>query len=160
MNSDERILESFRQNNSVRQIVKETGFSWNKVVKSLSSNNIIINETHRLILELWAAGNDIKYISKQVGVSEKTVASYLPRRRPIYGENRSKNAEYLMHMRNGHEKVAKVIFNKSGGSGKNGVTNRVTIPTRWIREMGITERDRAVKISFDGRKIAIEKYSS
>ena len=75
MNSDERILESFRQNNSVRQIVKETGFSWNKVVKSLSSNNIIINETHRLILELWAAGNDIKYISKQVGVSEKTVAS-------------------------------------------------------------------------------------
>lgn len=55
-------------------------------------------------------------------------------------------------------KTAKVIFNKSGGtSGKGGITNRVTIPTTWIREMGITEDDRNVIISFNGNTIEIKK---
>ena len=55
-------------------------------------------------------------------------------------------------------KTVKVIFNRSGGTaGKGGITNRVTLPTTWIREMGVTEESREVKISFDGRKIIIEK---
>lgn len=56
------------------------------------------------------------------------------------------------------EKRARVIFNKSGGTaGKGGITNRITIPTTWVREMGITEEQREVNISFDGEKIIIEK---
>ena len=56
------------------------------------------------------------------------------------------------------EKRARVIFNKSGGTaGKGGITNRITIPTKWIKEMGITEEQREVNISFDGDKIMIEK---
>lgn len=56
------------------------------------------------------------------------------------------------------EKRARVIFNKSGGTaGKGGITNRITIPTKWIKEMGITEEQREVNISFDGEKIIIEK---
>lgn len=56
------------------------------------------------------------------------------------------------------EKRARVIFNKSGGTaGKGGITNRITIPTTWIKEMGITEDQREVNISFDGEKIIIEK---
>ena len=55
-------------------------------------------------------------------------------------------------------KTAKVIFNRSGGTaGKGGITNRVTLPTTWIREMGVTEESREVKISFDGRKITLER---
>lgn len=53
---------------------------------------------------------------------------------------------------------AKVIYNKSGGtSSKSGVTNRITIPSGWIKEMGITEDSRNVILSFDGCKITISK---
>lgn len=56
------------------------------------------------------------------------------------------------------KKIAKVIFNRSGGTaGRGGITNRITIPTTWIKEMGITEEQREVNISFDGEKIIIEK---
>lgn len=56
------------------------------------------------------------------------------------------------------EKRARVIFNKSGGTaGKGGITNRITIPTTWVKEIGITEEQREVNISFDGEKIIIEK---
>ena len=56
------------------------------------------------------------------------------------------------------ERKAKILFNKSGGTaGKGGITNRVTLPTKWIKEMGLTENNREVFISFDGEKITIQK---
>ena len=56
------------------------------------------------------------------------------------------------------ERKARVLFNKSGGTaGKGGITNRVTLPTKWIKEMGLTEDNREVFISFDGEKITIQK---
>ena len=56
------------------------------------------------------------------------------------------------------ERVAKMIFNKSGGTaGKGAYTTRVTIPSSWSKAMGITNQDRDVKISFDGEKVVIEK---
>lgn len=52
----------------------------------------------------------------------------------------------------------KVGFNKSGGTaGKGGITNRITIPTAWIKEMGIDSESREVIATFDGNKIIIEK---
>lgn len=57
-----------------------------------------------------------------------------------------------------NKKNAKVIFNKSGGTaGSGGITNRVTIPTTWIREMGITEENREVTLEFNGNEIIIRK---
>ena len=56
------------------------------------------------------------------------------------------------------KKTAKVTFNRSGGTAsKNGITNRITIPTSWIREMGITQEERDVSMEFDGEKIIIKK---
>ena len=56
------------------------------------------------------------------------------------------------------ERKAKILFNRSGGTaGKGGITNRVTLPTKWIKEMGLTEDNREVFISFDGEKITIQK---
>ena len=43
------------------------------------------------------------------------------------------------------ERKAKVIFNKSGGTAKGkSITNRITIPTSWIKNLGVTEEDREV----------------
>ena len=56
------------------------------------------------------------------------------------------------------ERQAKVSFNKSGGTAKGtAITNRVTIPTSWIKEMGITEDNREIKLVIENNKIIIEK---
>jgi hypothetical protein len=56
------------------------------------------------------------------------------------------------------QRQLKVSFNKSGGTaGKGGITNRITIPTAWIKEMGIDLESREVIATFDGNKIIIEK---
>ena len=53
---------------------------------------------------------------------------------------------------------AKINFNKSGGNAsKNSYTSRLTIPTSWIKEMGITEENREVKLVIEDNKIIIEK---
>ena len=52
----------------------------------------MINETHALILKYYKNGMSLSEIAKQIRVNIKTVQSYLPRIRPVYGENRSKNA--------------------------------------------------------------------
>lgn len=56
------------------------------------------------------------------------------------------------------ERIAKVSFNKSGGTAKGkAITNRVTIPTTWIKQLDITEESREVKLILDNDKIIIEK---
>lgn len=51
-----------------------------------------------------------------------------------------------------------IMINKAGGgSGKNTVNYRVSLPAPWMQQMGITEEDREVILSFDGEKIIIEK---
>lgn len=54
---------------------------------------------------------------------------------------------------------AKVMFTRSGGTAsKNGITNRITIPTTWIKSMDITKDDREVVIKYKNGVITIEKY--
>lgn len=51
------------------------------------------------------------------------------------------------------KRTAKMIFNRSGGTASKGsFTNRVTIPTLWVKKLGITHDDRAVEIEFDEAK--------
>ena len=92
MKLDEKILNAFNKSGSVKETASETGCSWNRVVKSLSSNGVVINDTHRMILDMKEAGMTVQNISRQLGLNTKTVQSYLPRTRPMYGEKRSKNA--------------------------------------------------------------------
>ena len=42
-------------------------------------------------------------------------------------------------------------------SGNGSLSPRITLPTKWIREMGIEESNREMKVSFDWEKIIIEK---
>ena len=58
----------------------------------------------------------------------------------------------------GDIRKAKILFSKSGGTAsKNAITNRVTIPTTWVREMGITKDDRDVVLKVENGIITIEK---
>lgn len=104
MKIDEEILDAYKILKSVRAVSKETGCSWNRIVKSLSASGIVINETHALILKDYKNGMSPLEISKQVGANIKTVQSYLPRIRPVYGEDLSKNALRIKKSREKHKK--------------------------------------------------------
>lgn len=52
----------------------------------------------------------------------------------------------------------KVIIHASGGTaGKGANTYKLTLPSVWIKEMGISEFEREVELSFDGSTIAVAK---
>lgn len=56
------------------------------------------------------------------------------------------------------ERKVKVSFNRSGGTAKgNAMTNRITIPTNWIRDIGITNDNREVYIIKKDNEIIIRK---
>ena len=42
-------------------------------------------------------------------------------------------------------------------SGNGSLSPRITLPTKWIREMGIEELNREMKVTFDGEKIIIDR---
>lgn len=52
----------------------------------------------------------------------------------------------------------KVVFNKSGGTASKGsYSPKISLPKKWIDEMGITPDERDVKVTFEDKKIIIEK---
>ena len=73
-------------------IHKITGYSWQRIAKTLSTEGIIVNETQALIIDLYYRGKSAGEISAITGFTMSTVMAYFPRVRPAYMENRSKNA--------------------------------------------------------------------
>ena len=89
---DEKILELYDEFSSIKAVSKRTKCSWNRVVKSLSTSGVVINQTHALILNYYEKGLSPSEIANQMEINVKTVQAYLPRVRPVYGEDLSKNA--------------------------------------------------------------------
>ena len=55
-------------------------------------------------------------------------------------------------------KIRRAILSvgKSGGKRGGSSTFRATLPTTWIREMGLSEKARNIKLKFDGEQIVIK----
>lgn len=52
----------------------------------------------------------------------------------------------------------KIMINKAGGNaGKESVNYRISLPAPWMQEMGISEKDREVILSFEGGTIVVKK---
>lgn len=99
MNSIETILNTYKEAQTITETQKKTGYSWQKIAKTLSTEGIIANETHRIILNLHDKGMSSEDIAKSTGYARSTVEAYLPRVRPVYGENQSKNARCIKKYR-------------------------------------------------------------
>lgn len=99
---DEKILELYDELGSIKAVSKRIRCSWNRVVKSLSSSGVVINPTHALILQYHEKGLSLLEIANQMEISVKTVQAYLPRVRPVYGEDLSKNALKIKRWRGKH----------------------------------------------------------
>lgn len=55
-------------------------------------------------------------------------------------------------------RILRCLINKAGGnSGAGSKTYRTTLPSAWIKELGISEEDRDLELSFDGKQIVIKK---
>ena len=53
---------------------------------------------------------------------------------------------------------AKLIVNKSGGTAsEKSKTYRVTIPNSWVEQLGISEDNREIELSFDGSEITVRR---
>ena len=56
------------------------------------------------------------------------------------------------------ERNLKILMNKSGGNASKGsYSYKMSIPSSWAKQMGVTPEERTMKVSFDGEKIIIEK---
>lgn len=55
-------------------------------------------------------------------------------------------------------RIAKVNISSAGGTAAGGAkTCKVTLPTKWIEAMGITEDQRELELSFDGMKVTLSR---
>ena len=53
---------------------------------------------------------------------------------------------------------AKLIVNKSGGTAsEKSKTYRVTIPNSWVEQLGISEDNREIELSFNGSEITVRR---
>lgn len=51
-----------------------------------------------------------------------------------------------------------IIMGKAGGTaGKNSVNYKISLPAEMVKELGVTQEDKSVLVSFDGKRICIEK---
>ena len=88
----QKILEAYKESQTLNGIHKITGYNWQRIAKTLSTEGIVVNETQALIIDLHYRGKSADEISAITGFAMSTVMAYLPRVRPPYLENRSKNA--------------------------------------------------------------------
>lgn len=52
----------------------------------------------------------------------------------------------------------KIMFNKSGGNtNKNSYSPKLSIPKAWLDDMNITLDERDVNVTYENKKITIEK---
>lgn len=54
-----------------------------------------------------------------------------------------------------------IIMGKAGGTaGKNSVNYKISLPADMVKELGVTQEDRSVLVSFKDGKITIEKKTN
>lgn len=52
----------------------------------------------------------------------------------------------------------RIMINKAGGNaGQNSLNYKMSIPSAWANKLGITENSRNVLVTFDGKKIMIQR---
>lgn len=133
------------------EIKHNIGF-YNKVISTLK-RKLGKNGNEGLSYEFWFDDFESKSYSKKIRMIFTDDRITLDEKQELL-----ENILNIKDMIIKEERIAKVSFNKSGGTAKgNAITNRVTIPRSWIKQLEITEDDREVKLILDNDKIVIEK---
>lgn len=101
--TDQEILSYWDSIKSVRGVAIKLGISWQRVIKSLSSLGIIVNNTHAKITQYHKEGKSANEIADLMNMNVNVVKAYLPRNRPQYKVNQSKNALAVQRSKERHK---------------------------------------------------------
>jgi len=56
------------------------------------------------------------------------------------------------------ERIVNMIIGKPGGNaGSTSLNYKISIPTNWAQQLNVTNDNKKMKLSFDGKTIKIEK---
>lgn len=88
----DEILRVFGKTGKIKETAEKVGCSWNRVIKVLSSNGVLVNDLHAKILDLHKDGKTPEEIAEITQKNIKTIQAYLPATRPYYNVNESDNA--------------------------------------------------------------------
>lgn len=68
------------------------------------------------------------------------------------------NEDLVLKIVKPEKRGMKVMFNKAGGNAsKKSYNTRVSLPIKWVREMGVSEDERQIDMFFTGDSIVIKK---
>ena len=101
----DKILLTYKETESIKETARKCGCSWQRVIKILSSEGVVVSETHCKILQMHEEGYSVEQIAETLRMNVKVVKAYLPSVRPYYNINRSENAIRISKWRsknNGH----------------------------------------------------------
>lgn len=75
--SDDMILSSWDSHKTLGGVAHELGISCGRVAKALSSAGVIINDTHKKILELYAETKSVNEIAAFLKLNPQVIQTYL-----------------------------------------------------------------------------------
>ena len=79
MGADQEILNAYKQSKSIREVTRKTGYSRDKIVKTLSTYGINLDNRHGMILARHERGDSIPEIAENIGISTGSLRAYVPR---------------------------------------------------------------------------------
>lgn len=79
MGVDQEILSAYKQSKSIREVTRKTGYSRDKIVKTLSIYGINFDNRHGMILAMYERGDSLPEIAENIGISIGTLRAYVPR---------------------------------------------------------------------------------
>ena len=96
---------AYRKPQSIKATAKEAGCGWQRVVKVLLLNGVVISDAHEQILEMYKDGKSVEEIAHKVGCSIKVVQAYIPCTKPYYNVALSENAKRIKRCRENKHKM-------------------------------------------------------
>ena len=105
----QNIVKEYDDCKSITKIAKKLGISEERVRKTLITEGLWTRRSAKPIIELFHEGKTVQEIAETLMISEKTVQSYVPYSRGMYGGERSDTAqrseEYRERMRKAEEEM-------------------------------------------------------
>ena len=92
INKYQAIVDSYQQNQSIKQIADKLGVSVTKVRRVLITEGLWSSRSSRKVGELLKQGLSTANIAEVLGITDKAVESYLPYSKGAYGDSRSNSA--------------------------------------------------------------------
>lgn len=120
----DRIIESYKQTDSIKKTAEELGASIIKVRRVLITEGLWSSPTSRKIMDLWEQGLSTKEIAEQLHYTEKNVQAFLPYTKGDYGRvNKSNDSIRSKEYRERNQQAAEKQVGSGADASKDFIRN-------------------------------------